>query len=232
MKVKEFKYLCLASLFSVFLLSGFVASSNAVYCVNRNNEKTTRAARDTVYLFNGKNINTFDFIMRNPKVNVEKLYKIRHNILIFNTHRVGYFRTKINFKHFELHTEWKWMTRDRKNNSGVLVYMQKPDIVWPECIQINLKNQHAGDFIAMNGAMFPEAKNKPKGVVPKFKKSSERPVGKWNECNIICKGDSIMVYVNGVFQNKATHINLKNGYIGFQLEGHPVEFRNIYLVKE
>jgi hypothetical protein len=48
---------------------------------------------------------------------------------------------------------------------------------------------------------------------------------------IICKSNTIEVFVNGVLQNKGTNVNLSKGSICLQSEGKDIEFRNIYLNK-
>lgn len=221
----------LASSFGLVLLLFcffFSSESNAAIIKNRN----YNPAPDTVYLFHGKDLKNLKIIWKNPQAYHENLYQIKNGAIIFKSRQPGYLRTRKKYSHFILHAEWAWLSRNENGNSGILIYIQKPDVVWPKCIQINYKNQHAGDFISMDGTFFPEAKNKPQGVVPILNKSSENPVGEWNTCKVVCEGDSVMVYVNGVFQNKATHVTLKSGYIGFQMEGLPVKFRNMYLIKK
>ena len=41
--------------------------------------------------------------------------------------------------------------------------------------------------------------------------SSEKPVGEWNTMEVICKSNTIEVYVNGTLQNKATGISDTKG---------------------
>jgi len=75
-------------------------------------------------------------------------------------------------------------------------------------------------------------KAKPKGPgrrTPKMGPSSEKPLGEWNSYDIVCKGDTIEVSVNGVLQNKATQVNVQSGKILLQSEGTPIEFRNVYI---
>lgn len=215
------------------LFFGCGVSINESYALAiKPNIVTPKAARDTVYLFHGRSLKNLKFIWRNKKDYHKKLYEINDGALSFRSHEVGYIRSKKKYRSFVLHAEWAWLSPTENGNSGILIYIQKPDVVWPECIQVNYKNQHAGDFISMKGTFFPQAKNKPKGVVPIQHKPSEKPIGEWNTCKVVCQGDSVMVYVNGVFQNKATNVTLKSGYIGFQMEGRPVKFRDMYIVKK
>ena len=158
-------------------------------------------------------------------------YKIVDGAIHFWGVQNGYFMTPEIYSDYKLHVEWRWPEKNERGNSGVLIHVQEPDTVWPKCIQVQLKTENAGDFIAMNGAMVKEAKGKFSDTAPKLNPSNEKPETEWNECDIICSGDSVMVYVNGLLQNKGTQMNVKEGTIGFQLESKPIEFRNIYLIK-
>jgi len=35
------------------------------------------------------------------------------------------------------------------------------------------------------------------------------------------------VFINGILQNNITELTVSNGFIGFQNEGKPLEFRNL-----
>ena len=59
--------------------------------------------------------------------------------------------------------------------------------------------------------------------------SSEKPFGEWNTYEITCRGDTLEVFVNGVRQNFLEDLPVTEGAIGLQMEGHPVEFRNVWL---
>jgi 3-keto-disaccharide hydrolase len=195
------------------------------------NNVNTDNMSDTTYLWNGKNFDNLKFVLRDKKVLSKLDYSIKDHVLLFNTKKVGYFRTEKKYSSFKIHAEWRWPEKIEKGNSGILLFIQPPDTVWPKCIQVNFKKDNAGDLIAMNGTMFNEAAGKPKDTALKLHESNEKSFGGWNTCDAICRGDSIIVYVNGRLQNKATHVNVKNGTVGFQLEGKSIEFRNIYLVK-
>ena len=193
-------------------------------------ESFTKSANDTVRIFNGKDLSNLVLILAGHKKNAGKFYKIKNGSIYFKAGYKGYLRTKETYSSYKLHAEWKWTDKSEKGNSGILIDIQSPDTVWPECIQINFKENHAGDLIAMNGAQFNEAVGKPNTTALMLNKSSENPKGQWNTCDIISKGDSILVYINNVLQNKATGIKVNKGKIGWQLETKPIALRNIYLI--
>lgn len=66
-------------------------------------------------------------------------------------------------------------------------------------------------------------------ILPKLEPSTEKPVGEWNTAEIVCSDSTITVHVNGQLQNRLTGLSNRQGFIGLQSEGGPVQFRNIIL---
>jgi hypothetical protein len=93
-------------------------------------------------------------------------------------------------------------------------------------------NQKAGDFVCFPGFDFTEHVDKDKWAVAKMEEPSEKPAGEWNRYDIRVEGDSVSIYVNDVLQNVATNTNYTEGYIALQSEGAPLQFRNVYLIKD
>jgi hypothetical protein len=143
----------------------------------------------------------------------------------------GYLATRESFRNYRLHAEWRWP--GKPGNGGVLVHISSgpKDRQWPICYQIQLKNGAVGDLLPMAGATFGEPlSSAPGAATPLLGRSaldSERPVGEWNSCDVICRDDTIEVVINGVVQNRVTRCALTEGRIGFQLEGTPFELRNV-----
>ena len=222
------KMVCLALISMCCSLSAQVSNN-----FNKHSTKLTEAPskKDTLYLFDGKNMDNFVFVM--DKVNPDKKdkYEIKNGVVHVYGAQHGYFRTKKEFSNYELHAEWRWPEENEKANGGILVYTQLPDTVWPECIQVQLKEGRAGDFIAMNGAELKETKGQTKDTSPMFVSSSEKKEGEWNSCDVICTKSSIIVYLNQRMKNSGSESNFEKGFIGFQMEGKSIEFRNIYLIK-
>ncbi len=219
---------------SFALISMFCSLSAQVK--NNSNEHPAKmnaapSKKDTLYLFNGKNMDNFVFVMDKLNPDKKDKYEIKNGAAHVYGVQHGYFRTKEEFSNYVLHSEWRWPEENEKANGGILVHTQLPDTVWPECIQVQLKEGRAGDFIAMNGAELKETKGKPKDTAPMIVSSSEKKEGEWNSCDVICTKSSIIVYVNHRMQNSGSESNFEKGFIGFQMEGKPIEYRNIYLIK-
>ena len=55
-----------------------------------------------------------------------------------------------------------------------------------------------------------------------------RPLGEWNSIEIVSKDGGVVGFLNGTQVSEVTeHEFTEPGYIGFQLQGYPVEWRNI-----
>lgn len=119
----------------------------------------------------------------------------------------------------------------RANNTGILIHMQSPDKIWPKCIECQGQYQKQCDFWLQSGA---EAEGHPadgrKSInAPMTGPPNENPVGDWGSYQIIARGDTVEIMVNGKSMNKITGCNVSTGFIGIQSEGAELELRKIHL---
>ncbi len=177
------------------------------------------------YKFDAAHANSWEYVVRNNSQHPTLLFKMNHGVLSIKDSTVGYLRTKDCFKNYIMDVEWRWT--EVLANSGVLIHIQKPDAVWPICYQVQQKADAAGDIICMNGLWAKECTDTVTTTIPKLKKSNERPLGEWNSMKVISKNGTLKVYINGELQNKITGLTVGKGYIGFQGESKPIEFRNL-----
>ena len=142
----------------------------------------------------------------------------------------GYLQTKRSYKNFRLVLDWRWT--GKAGNSGVLLHIASGPLdrnLWPRCLQVQLKHNQAGDLLPMAGASFKEPLSvAPAGSPAQFTHlaaDSERAVGEWNHCDIVCKEGEVEVSINGVRQSRVTGCDPAEGHVGLQLEGAPYEIR-------
>ncbi len=178
----------------------------------------------TKYKFDAAQANNWEYVIKNSKQDPTQLFKMNEGVLSIKDSTSGYIRTKDSFKNYKLEVEWRWTKV--LANSGVLLHIQKPDEVWPVCYQVQQKANAAGDVICMNGLWAKECTDTVTTTVPKMNKSNEKPLGEWNSMKVISKNGTLTVFINGELQNKTTGLTVKEGYIGFQAESKPIEFRN------
>lgn len=184
---------------------------------------------ETIQLFNGKDLENWAFHLKDQSVDPATVFTVQNGVINIKGDPFGYMRTKDSYSDYKLNVEWRWPTE--ATNSGVFVHGQQPDAIWLKCVECQLQAGNAGDFVCMNGAEMDERKDKSKIVVKKTGKPAEKPQGEWNKMEVVCKGNTIEVTVNGVLQNKGTNVNLSNGSICLQSEGKDIQFRNVFLTK-
>jgi len=193
-------------------------------------EKTDGTSEATPYvLFNGKDFGGWKLFIPDENVDPATVWTVRDGVVHCTGEPAGYMRTKKKFSNYKLTFEWRWP--EKAGNSGCLLHISGEDKVWPKSIESQLHSGDAGDFWVIDGTDFKEHKpsNPDDRRVPKMNDSNEKPLGEWNKKEVICSENTIKVYVNGLLQNAATEATVKEGRIGFQSEGAPIEFRNIML---
>ncbi len=181
-------------------------------------------------LWNGTDLTGWTFYLNDAAIDPKTVWKATDGVLGLATKASGYIKTEKVFANYHLHVEWRWPKDAPANtNSGVLVHVHGPDVVWPLCFECQLKTGNAGQVVGM-GLDIPDAPldNKRKRA-PKFAASSENPLGEWNVYEIFCRNDTIEVFINGVRQNRVDKLPVSTGQIALQLEGFPIEFRNVWL---
>ena len=182
---------------------------------------------EKVQLFNGKDLSNWVFFLKDNSVDPATVFTVKDGIIHITGNPFGYMRTKGTYSNYRLHVEWRWPSE--ATNSGVFVHCQTPDAIWLKCIECQLQAGNAGDFVCMNGADMDEHADKSNAVVRKKGPSSELPVGQWNTMDVVCSGNTIEVYVNGILLNKGTNTSVNSGSISLQSEGKDIEFRNVFL---
>lgn len=187
-------------------------------------------------LFNGKDLNGWYAYTNDPKTDLGKYFYVTNGVIETTGVPMGYLRTKSEFADYKLHVEWRYP--EKPVNSGIMLHTSGPDKIWVTHYQANLKHNSVGDFVvhgvgerATIGGKEYVSTEKEKPVIAKINPSNEKPAGEWNSYDIVCKGNTIEVKVNGVLQNEATSCSLTKGSIALQAEGCKVQFRNIWIEK-
>jgi hypothetical protein len=207
-------------------------------------------------LFNGRDLT--GWIVHSRDAAAPSPWSVADGVIKCTGMPAGYIRTTGRHQDYHLTVEWRWtgpalppdsQGRPRNRNSGVLLHTQEPDNVWPKSIEAQLMENNAGDFWCIGGVDTAEhAAVREKALaaagadeearkraaanrrLPRRLDSSEKPAGEWNTYDIICRGDTVTLRVNGVEQNRVTGLTVREGHICLQSEGAPIEFRNVKLV--
>ena len=191
----------------------------------------------TIKLFNGKDLSGWKmFVDPRSKVKPESVWSVKDGIIICKGQPLGYLLTEKEYGNYILKVQWRW-TQDGDNdkrNSGVFLHVSGKDKIWPKGVEAQLYRDHAGDFWLVDGFKLSVDKGRQDpwnaGHFLRIKKSGvEKPIGEWNQYEITCKGNTIKLVVNDVFQNEGAHAESDKGKILLQSEGAEIHFRNIEL---
>jgi len=176
-------------------------------------------------LFNGKDLTGWTFhVQADSTASAEDVFGVKDGVITIAGQPFGYMISDLSFSDYKLHLEWRWP--GEPSNSGIFLHAEPIDAVWPRCAEVNLMNGRAGDMIASGGSAFEElAEGR---FLRSVKESAENPAGEWNTAEIVCKGNFIQAYINGVLMNEA-HFDRSEGPIALQSEGGPLEIRNVFI---
>ncbi len=160
----------------------------------------------------------------------------------------GHLITTQAYSDYTLTVEYRFPKKG--GNCGVLVHASTPRALYgmfPKSIEVQMMAGEAGDFWCIEENIeVPDMKlRRPHKEGQKFgggpddarniknlTDNSENPLGEWNTMTIRCKGDEIIVHVNGTLVNHGTRCTATSGKIAIQAEGTEVEFRKIELEKD
>lgn len=186
------------------------------------------------YLFNGKNLDNWTVFVEDESVKPEDFFYVKDGMIETIGVPNGYARTKKEYENYKLHVEWCYP--EEPVNSGIMLHVTGPDLIWVSHYQGQLKHENAGDFIVHgigNSATIRDTvfmstvDNKP--LISKDHPTNEKPAGEWNSYDITCNGNTIELRVNGLLQNVATNCSVTKGGIGLQAEGSKIQFRNLWV---
>lgn len=179
-------------------------------------------------LFNGTNFSGWTFCMKN-KADPMATWSVTNGVIHCTGRPTGYLRTTQRYSNCVVAVEWRFVkVAPKADNTGVLVYMQLPDKVWPRCIQNQGRSRHQGDLFVMAGVECKEHQGLDANTpVPMQDPPNENPIGQWDTNVTVCAGSTVLAFINGKFMNKITGCTVSSGFIGIQSEGGDIDIRRI-----
>jgi hypothetical protein len=193
---------------------------------------TAEESKQAEQLFNGKDLSNWTWVTDKGDTNLDGIWSVKDGVLRCKGNPRGYIRTKKDdYQDYSLIVEWRWPGKG--GNNGVLVHSSTPGAlgVWPKSIEVQLAHGNAGDFWVIGTDLdVPNEETRKKGRRHlNLTDDSEKPLGEWNQMEITCQGDEIVVKVNGELVNRAENCSVTKGAISLQSEGTPIEFRKVEL---
>lgn len=182
-----------------------------------------------VFLFNGRNMEGWTAILPDGG-KMSDVWSVVDGVVVCKGQPTGYIRTNESYENFILRLEWRWSPVTKNaGNSGVLFRCIGEAKVWPTCIEAQLQSGSAGDFIAIGDYPMTTDATRKQGRRTAAAHATERPVGEWNQYEIIVNGGDVTLLVNGEEVNRATDAKRGAGPIALQSEGTEIHFRNVRL---
>lgn len=160
-------------------------------------------------IFNGSDFTGWRFVGGKEPATEAPNWKVADGVIQLSGGGSPHLSTDREYRDFEMRFEWRAM-RD-KYNSGF--YIRSSAKLGNN--QINLAKGAEGKLMY--------GKSQGGEAVPALQK----PAGEWNEWRIVVQGDKATFTCNGTPAWTATGLTPEQGYIGFQAEGAPLEFRNV-----
>lgn len=202
---------------------------------------------ERIALFNGKNLNGWetDVPAADHDPNVPPSFVVRNGTLISMGKPKGHLITTSAYHNYRLVIEYRFP--NKPGNGGVLVHTSTPRVLYqmfPASIEVQMQHQQAGDFWCIgenikvpnmharrpreNGQQWGGMQADARHILNQTD-GSEKPLGQWNRMEIMCKGDEVIVHVNGDLVNHGYGSTATSGKIAIQAEGSVMEFRRIDL---
>lgn len=191
-----------------------------------------------IQLFNGKNLDGWDFFLVDPKVGMNDVWSVSDGSLVCKGEPMGYLHTKNSYTSYKLVVEWRWAPGKKPGNSGVLMRVNGKPSALPRSLEAQLQHNSAGDFYGFHGMKIagdPERSREAEGaIIGKLRgvrrmETNEKPPGEWNVYEITLDGGNLTALVNGKKVNEARDCQVRPGFVGLQSEGGEIHFRKVEL---
>lgn len=218
------------------LIAGLSVVVALVHCspaVEPGSVSEPRTTGKAIRLFNGKNLDDWEYRSEDKSTPLQNVWSVKNGVLVCTGEPTGYiFTARHDFENYLLNVEWRWPGKG--GNSGVFVHYSEEVGASPKALEVQLASGDAGDFWAGDGVDLDVENEDARKSGPRYKNltdRSEKPLGEWNAMQVICRGDEVIVKINGELVNHATRCTERKGPIALQSEGTPIEFRNVELRK-
>jgi hypothetical protein len=179
-------------------------------------------------LFNGKDLSGWKFVAADPKADAKTAWSVADGTVRCTGTPAGCIRTEQAYADYTLHLEWRW-TQGAEGAAGVLIHAGAEGKVPPKSIECSIGADDAGDVYLLGGAGVNGQPTGQRTRVARRADSSEKPVGEWNACDIIARGNTVRIIINDVVQNELGGTTVTAGPIGLTVGGKAIEFRNVYV---
>lgn len=186
----------------------------------------------------GEGIDAWSCFLADPDACLQDVWQVKDDVLICKGTPLGYIYTQQDYKDFRLNLEWRWPPGKEPGKGGVLMRMTQDHRIWPKSLEAQINAGDAGAFwgLAGYGLSGPSARmqtldHEQFGRLTNLKKTKalEKPASQWNSYEIVARGETVVLRINGAEVNRASDCEREPGKICLTSEGSEIHFRNIRL---
>lgn len=188
----------------------------------------------------GDGLAGWECFLEKPGVPMSAVWQVEDGVLSCRGAPRGYLYTKKHYGDFTLALEWRWPAGTKPGKGGVLVRMRGDHRIWPTSLEAQLNAGDAGDFWGLAGFALSGPPGRMKtlqhralGRLINVKKTggSENEPGRWNTYEVVARGGTVTIRLNGEEVNRAAGCETTAGPICLTAEGSPIAFRNIRITE-
>jgi hypothetical protein len=200
----------------------------------------------TIKLFNGTDLTGWhaDVPDADKDADISPSFSVWEGLLLSNGSPQGHLISDETYSNYELIVEYRWPGKG--GNCGVLVHASTPRMLYgmfPQSIECQMHAGNAGDFWCIGEDIKVDNMAERRGGDPSnwggqegqerhiwnLTDDSEKPLGEWNTMRIVCKDDTINIWVNDDHVMSGFECTASSGAVALQAEGTPCEFRRVDL---
>ncbi|MBI4878810.1 MAG: DUF1080 domain-containing protein [Planctomycetes bacterium] len=202
---------------------------NDIWFRNLKVRDLTRPVPGEVELFNGESLEGWQCFSEDGSTGTDA-WRVEDGLLKTAGTPAGYLYTAATYESYVLKLEWRFNPETLEaGNGGVLLRVGGEHQVWPESVEAQLMSGAAGDFWTIGEYPMSTAPERMSGRNTQKTHGAERPIGEWNQYEIIVDGPRITLIVNDEVVNEAWDVLVRPGHVALQAEGAEMHFQNIRL---
>ncbi len=177
--------------------------------------------------------------LEDPNLTTGQVWRLSPDrVLVCRGKPNGYLYTEQSWRDFLLSLQWRTPEGKNPGRGGVLVRMSGTHKIWPRSLEAQLNAGDEGDFWGLDGfglsgpaSRLKVISSSPFGKLTHLKRTEAavHPAGQWNRYEIIARGGTVILKINGREVNRAEHCDAVAGPICLTAEGDEIHFRDIVL---
>lgn len=165
-----------------------------------------------------------DFV---PFETTEETWQQIEGVIVCSGEPKGYLYSRQPYRNFTWRAEYRFAPvedgeRRPLANTGFMIHIQQPHKVWPNSLEVQGRWDEMCSIKANGGAAALTIDDDPAA-----RESARKPVGEWNEVEIVSRDGALTAMLNGQPVCSSQPGELTEGLIGLQSELFEVHFRRL-----